>query len=198
MKIIGITGGIGSGKTEVTHYLEQHYKFYVLLADEVANYLLESGQPCHEEIISLLGTRICNMDGEIDRSKMAEVIFSDKRQLFLVNQIIHPAVREYIVDQIESIRRGGRHSLLFIEAALLIEAGYEDIVDEFWYIYSDIGVRRERLSSARGYSDNKIDSIMKEQLSDEEFRKHCTVVIDNSGSFEQTKEQIDQKLGEYQ
>ena len=85
---------------------------------------------------------------------------------------------------------------LFIEAALLIENGYDKIVDELWYIYADVEVRRQRLKASRGYSDEKIDDILKGQLSDEEFRKYADFVIDNSGDENDTRRQIDLKLGE--
>ena len=83
---------------------------------------------------------------------------------------------------------------LFIEAALLIECGYDKIVDELWYIYADKEVRRQRLKESRGYSDEKIDNIFKNQLSEDKFRSHCKVVIDNSGTLEDTCKQIDRAL----
>ena len=85
---------------------------------------------------------------------------------------------------------------LFIEAALLIENGYDKIVDEMWYVYADEEVRRQRLKTTRGYSDSKIDDILKGQLSDEEFRQHADFVIDNSGDVEGMQRCIDLKLGE--
>ncbi|MBQ9863185.1 MAG: dephospho-CoA kinase, partial [Lachnospiraceae bacterium] len=83
-----------------------------------------------------------------------------------------------------------------IEAALLIECGYKEIVDEMWYIYTNIDVRRKRLKESRGYSDAKIDSILKSQLSEEEYRKNSDFEIDNSGLCEDSFEQIRERLGE--
>ncbi|MDE6739837.1 MAG: dephospho-CoA kinase, partial [Lachnospiraceae bacterium] len=85
---------------------------------------------------------------------------------------------------------------LFIEAALLLENGYKAIVDEMWYIHTDEQVRRDRLRTSRGYSDEKIDSIMQGQLSEEDFLRQCPVVIDNSGTLDSVYKQIDEKLGE--
>ena len=84
----------------------------------------------------------------------------------------------------------------FIEAALLIECGYLNIVDEMWYIYAREDIRRKRLKESRNYTDEKINAIMDSQLKEEEFRKYCKVVIDNSGSLEDSYEQIDRELGE--
>ncbi|HBA63793.1 MAG TPA: dephospho-CoA kinase, partial [Lachnospiraceae bacterium] len=84
------------------------------------------------------------------------------------------------------------------EAALLIEDKYDEICDELWYIYAGEEIRRERLKKSRGYSDEKIDSIFASQLSEEVFRSHCDVIIDNSGVFSQTKEQIRQRMQSYE
>lgn len=197
MHIIGITGGVGAGKTKILTYLSEHYSCRIILADEVANQLKEPGQKCYEEIVTLLGTQILKPDGMIDRLKMAERIFSDRELLQRVNEIIHPAVKEYILQAIEEERRRDKIDFLFLEAALLIEEGYESVVDELWYIYADEAVRAERLKANRQYSDEKIQKILRSQLSDAEYRAHCSTVIDNGVALEETYRQIEKKMGEY-
>lgn len=197
MHVIGITGGVGAGKTKILTYLSEHYSCRIILADEVANQLKEPGQKCYEEIVTLLGTQILKPDGTIDRLKMAERIFSDQELLRRVNEIIHPAVKEYILQAIEEERRRDKIDFLFLEAALLIEEGYESVVDELWYIYADEAVRAERLKQNRQYSDEKIQKILQSQLSDAEYRAHCSTVIDNGVALEETYRQIEKKMGEY-
>lgn len=197
MKIIGFTGGIGSGKTQVLAYIEENYDCLVILADEVAHKVKEPGQECYEALVELLGTGILAPDGQIDRAAMAEKIFTGDKLLEKVNGLIHPAVKKYILSAIERARREEKPDFLFIEAALLIEGGYKDIVDELWYIYAPEQVRRDRLKASRSYSEDKITGIFGKQLSEEEFRRHCSVVIDNGGSLEDTYRQIDRKLEEY-
>lgn len=197
MHVIGITGGVGAGKTKILTYLSEHYSCRIILADEVANQLKEPGQKCYEEIVTLLGTQILKPDGTIDRLKMAERIFSDRELLQRVNEIIHPAVKEYILQAIEEERCRNKIDFLFLEAALLIEEGYESIVDELWYIYADEAVRAERLKANRQYSDEKIQKILRSQLSDAEYRAHCSTVIDNGVALEETYRQIEKKMGEY-
>ena len=197
MKVIGITGGVGAGKSAVLSYITEKYNCRIILADEVAHTVKEPGQACYQQLITLLSKDVLQSDGKIDKAKMAEKIFNSNELLEKVNAIIHPAVQNYIVEAIALERRENKYDFLFIEAALLIEAGYLDIVEELWYIYADESVRRARLKSSRQYSDEKIDAIMAKQLSEEEFRKHCKVVIDNSGALEASYEQIDRKLGEY-
>ena len=196
MKVIGITGGVGSGKSALLKYIAKNYNCRVILADEVAHQAKEPGQPCYEELIKLLSSDILNEDGTIHKGKMAEKIFASEELLKKVNQIIHPAVKKMILDEITLEKRRGELDFLFLEAALLIEDGYLNIVDEMWYIYARDDVRRMRLKKSRNYSDEKTDAIMKTQLTEENFRKNCSFVIDNSGGIEEAYRHIDIKLGE--
>ena len=108
--------------------------------------------------------------------------------------MIHPAVKEMILSVIRRERKASVHDFLVIEAALLIEEGYLDVVDVMWYVHAGEETRRKRLKKSRGYSDEKIHSIMTKQLSEEQFRQYCQVVIDNDISFEDTCRQVDQAL----
>lgn len=197
MKVIGITGGVGAGKSALLEYIAGKYNCKVILADKAAHKVEEPGQPCYRKLVALLSEDILNEDGTINREKMAARIFGSDKLLEEANKIIHPAVKDFILKEIERERREGALDFLFVEAALLIENGYLDIVDEMWYIYALENVRRSRLKAARNYSDEKITSIMKSQLTEEEFRKHCRVVIDNSKEPEAGYKQVDEKLGEY-
>lgn len=191
---IGITGGIGAGKTEILGYIGKHYQCEIYLADEVAHRVKEPGTDCHRELLALLGTDILSKDGQIDRRKMAEKIFSSPELLTKTNEILHPAVRVYLLERLREARETGETELFFVEAALLIECGYGGLVDEMWYVYADREVRRARLRASRGYSEERIEGIMSKQLSEEEFRESCDFIIDNSGSLEDSCRQIDRKL----
>lgn len=196
MKVIGITGGVGAGKTQVLRYLQERTDCEVIIADQAAHRLEEPGGACYGQIVALLGPGILAEDGSIDKNKMASRIFADQALLARVNEIVHPAVKDYITGAIDRARKAGRPAYLFIEAALLIEDGYGQIVDEMWYVHADEEIRRERLKADRGYGDDKIDRIMREQLPEEEFYRHCSFVLENGGSLEQVYRQIEEKLGE--
>lgn len=196
MKIIGITGGVGAGKSLVLDYLEKEHHAYVLYADKIANDLKMPGEACYDPLIQLLGQEICQEDGCIEKGKMAEKIFKDKEVLAKVNAIVHPAVKEFVCKQIEEKKKQGDVSWFVIEAALLIEDHYDEICDEMWYIYADIDTRKQRLTASRGYTQERIHGIVSGQLSDEAFRKACQFVIDNRGNAEETYRQIDKKLRE--
>jgi len=194
MKTIGITGGIGAGKTQILEYIKEKYDCEMILADKLAYELECPGHECYDHIVDLLGEQILREDGFIDKNKMASAIFADETIVEKVNSIIHPAVKKEILFRIDKCRAEGKKKLFFVEAALLIEEGYDLILDELWYIYASEDVRRSRLKQSRGYSDEKIDSILSKQLRDEEFRSHCRITIDNSGDLTDTYKQIDDAL----
>ena len=194
MRLIGITGGVGAGKTEVLKYIREHFRCEIYLADQVAHEVQAPGQPFYEAIVALLGPEIVKEDGSIDRAVMASRIFGNPELLQQVNGLVHPAVRSYIEARIGEARRKQEVELFFIEAALLIEAGYKEIVDELWYVYADAETRRSRLTANRGYTAERIEGIMSKQLSEEAFRASCDFVIDNSGTLEESARQIDRTL----
>lgn len=196
MRIIGITGGVGAGKTEILSYIQKHYNCRIVRADEVAHLLEEPGHACYDRLVDLLGEKILNEDGTIHKGNMAEVIFQDKNILEQVNMIVHPAVKEYILEEIQKEKEKGEIAFFFIEAALLIEERYDLIVDEMWYIFAEQSVREQRLAQSRNYSAKKIADIIRGQLSEDEFRKHCSVVISNNGDLEETHRQIKYIMGE--
>lgn len=195
--IIGITGGVGAGKSAVLSYIEENYNARVIYSDNVANDIKKKGYPAYDELLSLLGDGILDDAGEIDKKKMAAAIFGNEKLLSSVNNILHPAVNTFIINIIDNEREKKELDFVFVEAALLIENGYKNFVDELWYVYADEATRRKRLKESRHYSDDKIDKIFGSQLDDKTFRENADFVIDNSGTLEEATIQIDNKIGEW-
>ena len=199
MKFIGITGGVGAGKSAVLDYMATKPGVRVMLADEIAHELMEPGTDCYEQIRQAFPEHdIYKEDGHFDRIKLAKVIFSDGNRRARMNGIVHPAVKAYVIAEAKRERQEGKLALLVLEAALLIEEHYDEICDELWYIYADEEVRKERLIEGRGYSEKKVREIMANQLSEDEFSSHCDFEIDNSGDFEETKKQLDHRMKKYE
>ena len=195
MKFIGITGGVGAGKSAILDYLKNKPDTKVMLADEIAHELMVPGTQCYDRLKAEFGTEdIYQKDGFFDRIKLAQVIFSDDEKRKKLNGIVHPAVRKYVIGQAAYERKEGKIKLLVLEAALLIEEHYDEICDELWYIYTSEENRRIRLKKQRNYSDEKISEIFNSQLTDEKFRKACSVVIDNNGTIEAAAAQIEAAL----
>lgn len=196
MLVLGITGGVGAGKSTVLDYMKEAYNAAILQADLAAHELMRPGHRCYEEIVETFGKDILAPEGEINRKKLGEVVFGHREKLDRLNGIVHPAVKEHIRQVIADERAKGEHQVLAIEAALLIEDGYGAICDELWYIYASEDIRRERLKATRGYSDERVDGIFKSQCPEEVFRANCAVTIDTGISLEYTKEQVDRYLKE--
>ena len=222
MKLIGVTGGVGSGKSEILQYMKRQYNCRILMADDAARALEAPGGAVYEPLVALLeeygGGRthreisgeklsgaevpcenILLADGRINNQEMARRIFSRPELLEKVNALVHPAVKKYILDEFRKEEEAGSYSFFVIEAALLIECGYGNIVDSMWYIYCEPMERRRRLKASRGYSDEKIDNIMRSQLGEDLYRQNSDVVIDNSGALEDSCRQVDEamrKMGE--
>ena len=189
MKIIGITGGIGAGKTQVLEYLNSRYGATVCQADEVAKKLQKKGGACYDAIVEHFGQEILDEKGELDRARLGDIVFADRSQLSVLNRIVHPAVKDEILKKIRQEERKNTN-LFVIEAALLIEDHYEELCEEFWYIHTEPEIRKERLRASRGYTDEKIEAIFRNQQTDEGFRAHCREAIDNSGSPGETLAQV--------
>lgn len=208
MKFIGITGGVGAGKSAILAYLAEKPHTRVMLADEIAHDLMEPGTECYERIVekfrgedifveAVVNEEACgdvNEKKHFHRGKLATVIFSNDKKRADMNSIVHPAVKDYVKQVFWKEKQKGELELLVLEAALLIEEDYDEICDELWYIYTSEENRRNRLKETRGYSDEKIDNIFKSQLSEGEFRARTQVTIDNNGNMEETFRQIENAL----
>ena len=197
MKVIVVTGGVGAGKSEILNFIADNWNATVVEADEVGYLVMKPGKSCFAPIVELFGPGILQEDGTLDRTKIAEMVFEDKELLDKLNAIVHPAVKKYIRKAIER-EKENETDFFIVEAALLIEDKYDEICDEMWYIYADEETRTERLMKNRGYSEEKVKSIFANQLSEDEFSDHCDFEIDNSGDFEDTKEQIMQRMQMYE
>ena len=189
MKVIGITGGVGAGKSTVVGILQKHYTTEYLHCDAIAHDLMERGGSAHEELISVFGEDLVNGDGTLNRSKLYERAFLGDRVEEL-NACVHPKVRIYVEERIGTLKAAGFDGLVLIEAALLIEAGYQDICDEMWYVHAPVSMRRARLKANRGYSDERVDSIMEEQASEDVFFAQSDFVVYNDSPQESCEEHI--------
>ena len=192
MKVLGITGGVGSGKSEVLKYLEEHYGAVICQMDETARQIQRKGTECFRQIVEAFGEEMTDENGELNRAALGACVFSDPEKLKTQNEIVHPEVIRRVRREIEKSEASGA-ALYVLEAALLPEVGRE-LCDELWYIYTSEAVRRQRLKMSRHYTDEKITNMIASQPSEEDFRRSCTAVIDNSGTFENTKRQIGDRL----
>ena len=194
MRIIGITGGIGTGKSTVLHMMEREAGVYIVETDRLAHTLMEPGQKAYEKIVDTFGTQILLEDGTIDRASLGKIVFGDAGKLEQLNAIVHPAVKEYIITDIATKRKSGEVRFYVIEAALLIEDGYKAICDELWYIYVDREERIRRLIAGRGGDRAKYEAVMENQATEDYYMENCDVVIHNEESLEKTANVVKELL----
>lgn len=194
MKTIGITGGVGSGKSTVLNILKEICSCDIIQADEVARQLMSKGAKAYVEVLDFFGEEILASDREIDRKLLADIIFKNPNKRMVLNSIVHPLVKKEIINMINLHKINNDVDYTFVEAALLLEDHYEIFMDEVWYIYANEDARRIRLKNSRGYSDEKISDMIKSQLSEEKFRELTDHIIDNSYSEEETRLQLEKLI----
>lgn len=189
--VIGLTGGIASGKSTVTALLKE--KGAVIIdADKIAREIMSKGEPAWFEVLNYFGDEILNDDrSDIDRKKLASIVFSDKAKLEALNNITHPKIIEEIKKQVEEYKKAGK-KIIVIDAALLIEAGLDKIVDEVWVVAANEDIQLQRLM-AREKDITKDEAVkrIKSQMPLAEKLKFADRVIDNNSSIEETKNQVD-------
>ncbi|CDB77533.1 dephospho-CoA kinase [Blautia sp. CAG:237] len=193
MKIIGITGGVGAGKSTVLDHLEKQYNACVLQADKIGHLVMEPGGICYGQVIALFGKQIIKNDKTIDRKMVSDVVFAHEEMRQKLDDIIHPAVKSYILDKIEEQKKAGC-TLMIVEAALLLEDHYDAFCDEVWYIHTDQEIRIERLMSSRGYTREKAENIIARQATEGFFREHADYIIQNNGDLDETWRQIEEGI----
>ncbi len=193
MKILGITGGVGSGKSAVLSYLQQKEGIVVYQADKIAKEEQEPGTVCFQEIVSCFGTEILTTDGQLDRRKLGQLVFADKHKLEQLNKIVHPSVFHRTQELIEQHSKCGT-KIFVLEAAILLESNYQEFCHEVWYIYCHEATRIERLKASRNYTEELFYHISQQQMSETMFRKQCPVVIDNSYDEKHLHQEIERRL----
>ncbi len=189
-RIIGITGGVGAGKSSVLEILKTKYGAKILLADLVAHELMEPGSEGLKRVVDALGNGFLKGDGSVDRKALADLLFRDPQALKQVNSIIHPMVWEYM----KSSARESEQSLIVIEAAVF-DTAPAGLFDEIWYVYTSEENRIRRLMESRGYTREKCESIIKRQDPEAAYRKMADRVIDNNKTAKETEQQIKEILG---
>ncbi len=196
MVVLGITGGVGSGKSRVLYDLKENHDAYIIEADKLAHELMKPGQTIYNQIVKEFGEDIlCKEEPyEIDRALLSNIVFNDKDKLKLLDSISHPLVKKYIVEDIESKRAEGKVKLFVIEAALLIQDGYASICDEIWYVWVSKEERIKRLMEGRGYTREKCLSMMNSQESDEYYKKYANFTINNEFDYTNSSKQLKVRL----
>lgn len=189
MKRLGITGGIASGKSAVAGMLRE-MGFRVIDADRLGHEVIEPGTRAHGDIVREFGASVVGADGRIDRRKLGASVFADREKLERLNATVHPRVEEEMVRLFGEWEKSGVADAAFVEAALLVEAGYQKNLDGLVVAWCLPEQQIERLL-ARGLSEVEARRRIAAQMPVEEKLKFATEKIDCSGSLEETRQQVE-------
>lgn len=188
MRIIGLTGGIASGKSTVARLLAA-MGAAVIDADELAREAVRPGTPALAEIVRTFGATVLQPDGTLDRPALGAIVFADPGARRRLEQITHPAIRLLAEARLDALRRSGAETVVYM-APLLIEAGATDRVDEIWVVHVDPATQLSRLMSRDNLTRQEAANRVASQMPLDEKRRHGRVVIDNSGTPEETERQV--------
>lgn len=191
MKIIGLTGGTGSGKGFVSDRLKQR-RAYVIDADILAHKIIEKSKPAYNEIVEYFGNEILDQNGDIIRRKLGNIVFTDKEKLSFLNKCTHKYINIEILKIIDEVKtQSDKYNAIVIDAPLLAEAGLTEICDDIWVVYADPSVREKRIMERDGISQEQAKDRIASQKTWEEYKNLGAVIIDNSSDDENVERQLD-------
>lgn len=188
MKVIGLTGGIGSGKSTVSRLLAE-LGAVIINADEIGHEVFKSGTEAWQEIVDAFGRQILTPGGEIDRAKLGELVFKNPESRLRLNRIMHPRIYQMLKSQIERYRRQGV-DVVVIEVVLLLEVDWSHLADEVWVTIASEDTALRRLADRPGLSKDQARARIRSQMSNEERIRHADVVINNDGDISTLKAKV--------
>lgn len=194
MKIIGLTGGIGSGKTTAAEILAE-LGAAVIHADTVGHEVYLPGTAGWQAVVETFGRGVLDAGGAVDRKKLAAIVFADPAELRRLNGIVHPLIASAVRERIARLRRDGFSAPIVVEAAILIEANWLSLVDEVWLVVAAQDAVTARVRAQRGLAASEIQARMAAQLSDAERRRYAQVIVENNGSLDDLRRQLETAWG---
>ncbi len=195
MEIIGLTGGIGTGKSTVSNFLREQ-NFAIVDADLISREVVEPGKPLLKELEEAFGSEIINEDGSLNRKGLAAIVFNDVEQRKLMDSIMHKEILAEMRRCMESYQEQGTHQGIIIDAPLLFEIGLEKWCGQVWLVTADMDIRIQRVCARDNAVPEEVEARIRNQMSDDEKRKLSDEILDNSGTLESLHKQITELLTE--
>ncbi len=190
MQVIGLTGGIGAGKSLVAEVLGG-LGARVIDADKVGHEVYAPGTEGFRAVVAAFGAEVVGEDGQIDRARLGEKVFGNAAELQKLTAIVHPLIRQMVDDRITAARQDPEVRVVVLEAAILLDSGWDAVTDEVWVVVADRSTIRQRLAEARGLSEAEVDARAAKQMSDEERRSRADVLVQNFGTPEELRSEVE-------
>ena len=190
MHVTGLTGGIGAGKSLVAEILKS-LGARVVDADKVGHEVYAPGTEGFLAVVEAFGAEVVDANGQIDRAQLGAKVFGDASELEKLTAIVHPRIRQMVDDRIAAARRDPEVRVLVLEAAILLDSGWDAITDEVWVVLADPVEIRRRLAEARGLSEAEVDARAAKQMSDEERRSRADVLVHNDGTSDELRLEVE-------
>ena len=195
MEIIGLTGGIGTGKSTVSNFLREQ-NFAIVDADLISREVVEPGKPLLKELEEAFGSEIINEDGSLNRKGLAAIVFNDVEQRKLMDSIMHKEILAEMSRCMKDYQDQGTHQGIIIDAPLLFEIGLEKWCGQVWLVTADMDIRIQRVCARDNAVPEEVEARIRNQMSDDEKRKLSDEILDNSGSLESLHKQLTDLLTE--
>jgi dephospho-CoA kinase len=195
LRIIGVTGGIGSGKSTVSGILES-FGAKIIDADAIARNITRNKKVL-AELASAFGREIINPEGKLDRKKLAEIAFNDAAKLKKLNQITHKHVAAKIVKEVEKIKKENKYRIVVLDVPIPVNHGFLDIVDEVWVVVADRNARIERVMKRSGLTREEVEKRIDSQMRDSEYIRLANIIIENNCEIEELHKKIEGLLNRF-
>lgn len=194
--VIGLTGSIATGKSTISEMFKE-LDIPVVDADLIAREVVEKGKPAYEQVVAYFGTEILQSDGEFDRKKLGSIVFNDDKKREKLNSIVHPAIREEMIKQRES-HKARKVACLVLDIPLLYESNLIDYVDKIVVSYVTEEIQLERLVKRDQSTVDEAQARINSQISIEKKKQLADAIIDNTGSRENSRQQLETLLKKWQ
>lgn len=189
MRVLGVTGGTGTGKSSVCAILKEEGGI-VIDADVVAKELQRKGEDCYKDIVGYFGEDILLEDGEIDRKKLADIVFGDASERLKLNSMVHARVGEMMKRLVAKVKEDGTAKFIVLDVPIPVEDGFFDTCDCIWAVAANNDLRIRRLMERNGLTESQAEARIASQMSNREYSEIADCTIDNEGSFEELKKLV--------
>jgi len=191
--VIGVTGGIGTGKSTLSSLLASHGA-EIIDADKISKGIMKKGKKAYNDVVNAFGSDILGSDGEIDRKKLASIVFRDNSRLQLLNSLTHKYIIQEMLEKLNRIKSTGNTDICVLDVPIPVEHGFLDTADEIWVVTASLETRIKRIMNRDNMTRQEAEQRIAAQMSQEDYIKLADLVLENDGSVHDLEKKVDEYL----